>query len=54
MSGFFGVEFPIIAGISVDGRKFFSEADFAPFAGGGLAYVDFANDNVSNRSSAPM
>ncbi len=50
MSGFFGIESPALGGISVDGRKFFSEADFAPFAGGGLAYVGFANDNVSNGS----
>ena len=49
-SSFFGIESPLFVGISVDGRKFFSEADFAPFAGGGLAYVGFYNDEVSNGS----
>lgn len=41
VSGFFNFELPFMAGVSVDGRKFFSETDFAPFAGGGLAYLGF-------------
>ena len=49
-SGFFGIESPALGGFSVDGRKFFSEADFSPFAGGGLAYVGFDADKVSNGS----
>ena len=45
VSGFFNFEHPFMAGFSVDGRKFFSESDFAPFAGGGLAYVGFSEEN---------
>lgn len=43
VSGFFNFELPFMAGFSVDGRKFFNESDFAPFAGGGLAYVGFSD-----------
>ena len=43
VSGFFNFELPFMLGASVDGRKFFSESDFAPFAGGGLAYVGFSD-----------
>lgn len=45
VSGFFNFESPFMAGFSVDGRKFFNESDFAPFAGGGLAYVGFSDNN---------
>ena len=45
VSGFFNFEYPFMAGFSVDGRKFFNESDFAPFAGGGLAYVGFSDKN---------
>jgi len=45
VSGFFNFEHPFMAGFSVDGRKFFSESDFAPFAGGGLAYVGFSDNS---------
>ena len=45
VSGFFNFEHPFMAGFSVDGRKFFNESDFAPFAGGGLAYVGFSDKN---------
>ncbi len=44
VSGFFNFELPFMAGFSVDGRKFFSESDFSPFAGGGLAYVGFSDE----------
>lgn len=47
VSGFFNFELPFMAGFSVDGRKFFSESDFAPFAGGGLAYVGFRDGSNS-------
>jgi hypothetical protein len=46
VSGFFNFEHPFMAGFSVDGRKFFSESDFAPFAGGGLAYVGFSDNTL--------
>jgi hypothetical protein len=50
VSGFIPFESPYLLGVSVDGRKFFSESDFAPFAGGGLAYVHFDDDSSRNSS----
>lgn len=42
-SFFFNLESPFMLGISVDGRRFFSNSDIAPFAGGGLTYMGFSD-----------
>ena len=51
VSGYFNFELPLMAGVSVDARKFLNESDFAPFAGGGLTYMGFSNDTGESNSS---